>query len=74
LQRLAPWPANFVDPAPAIARRVDALIGVSTPATPASRPFAALFTSGRAPSPALQKALRRLGLTTTSAGERVAAI
>ena len=25
--RLAPWPVEYVDPAPAIARRVDALLG-----------------------------------------------
>ena len=33
LRRLAPWPATFVDPAPAIARRVDALVGPGDPAT-----------------------------------------
>ena len=27
LQRLAPWPVNFIDPAPAIARRVVELVG-----------------------------------------------
>jgi glutamate racemase len=71
--RLAPWPVAFVDPAPAIARRVDSLLGVGGPTGEASRPFAAFFTSGRPPSEALRKALRRLGLTATSAGERAAA-
>jgi glutamate racemase len=74
LRRLAPWPVTFVDPAPAIARRVDALIGPGGQATPASRPFAAVFTSGRPPSSKLQKALRSLGLIATSTGERAAAI
>ena len=27
LERLAPWPVAFVDPAPAIARRLDSLLG-----------------------------------------------
>jgi len=71
--RLAPWPVAFVDPAPTIARRVDALLGAGGPADEASRPFAALFTSGRPPSEALRKALRRLGLTATSAAKRAAA-
>jgi glutamate racemase len=59
---LAPWPVTFVDPAPAIARRVDALLG--PPGDPLRRTglFPALFTSGRAPSPELQKTLFRYGL------------
>ena len=70
LRVLAPWPVEFVDPAPAIARRVDALLGVRG-AAPDDRAFApAIFTSGRAPSPALQKALRQLGLAATSAVTR----
>jgi glutamate racemase len=45
--RLAPWQVNFIDPAPAIARRVVDLLG---PASPARRGSArAIFTSGRAP-------------------------
>ncbi|MGD0641247.1 MAG: glutamate racemase [Roseiarcus sp.] len=73
--RLAPWPVDFVDPAPAIARRVDALLGGrrGAPRTPGAL-SPAIFTSGRAPSAELQKALRRLGLTATSADERAAAI
>ena len=70
--RLAPWPVAFVDPAPAIARRVDALVGPRA-AGAARRPFAAAFTSGRPPSEALQKALRGLDLAITSAGERAVA-
>jgi glutamate racemase len=72
--RLAPWPVEFVDPAPAIARRVDALLGErGAPRNPKAL-SPAIFTSGRPPSPKLQKALRRHGLTATSTDERAAAI
>ena len=59
--RMAPWPVAFVDPAPAIARRVDALLG---PPGDARREGLALaiFTSGKAPPPELRKALLRHGL------------
>jgi glutamate racemase len=63
---LAPWPVGFVDPAPAIARRVDARLGPPRGARRAGPPFPALFTSGRAPTPALRKALLRFGLGATS--------
>ena len=33
LTRLAPWPVTFIDPAPAIARRVTQLIGTAAPGT-----------------------------------------
>lgn len=72
--RLAPWPIAFVDPAPAIARRVDALLGARGAPRGPGMLSPAFFTSGRPPSPELQKALRRHGLTATSAGERAAAI
>jgi glutamate racemase len=54
LQQLAPWPVSFIDPAPAIARRVVNLIG---PAQPAARPGAAraIFTSGRTPGTLLAR-------------------
>jgi glutamate racemase len=62
LERLAPWPVAWIDPAPAIARRVVDLIGKpGQDRGPAGR---AIFTSGRPPSPALTKALRQFGLTT----------
>ena len=45
LRRLAPWAVNFIDPAPAIARRVVDLLGpMSAPGRGAAR---AIFTSGR---------------------------
>jgi glutamate racemase len=61
LQTLAPWPVNFIDPAPAIARRVTALLGLAAPGG-AAPPGRAIFSSGHAPSPALTTALRRFGL------------
>ena len=65
LTRLAPWPVTFIDPAPAIARRVKDLSG-----PPAGNEFAAdrvaaariIFTSGRPPSTQLGAALARFGI------------
>ncbi len=71
--RLAPWPVDFVDPAPAIARRVDALLGARGAPRDRRAISPAIFTSGRPPSAALEKALRRHGLAVTSADERAAA-
>lgn len=50
LRRLAPWPVNFIDPAPAIARRVADLLGPETATTGATQ---AIFTSGRIPQAVL---------------------
>lgn len=52
LGRLAPWPVAFIDPAPAIARRVADLLGPA-PAPAKTGATRAIFTSGRAPPPAL---------------------
>ncbi len=60
-----PWPVGFVDPAPAIARRLDALIGVARPGVSMSHEGTAIFTSGDAPLEALQKTLRLHGLAFT---------
>jgi glutamate racemase len=65
LERLSPWPVGFVDPAPAIARRLDAVIGPARPGAPAAREGEAIFTSGEAPQATVQKTLRRYGLTFT---------
>jgi glutamate racemase len=65
LRALAPWPVTFIDPAPAIARRVVELIGPSA-GGPAPAPPQLHFTSGRAPSPTLAAALARFGLTPTA--------
>jgi glutamate racemase len=53
LRRLSPWPVNFVDPAPAIARRVVDLLG---PATAMGKGKAyGIFTSGRVPAAVLAR-------------------
>ncbi|MBI3700054.1 MAG: glutamate racemase [Afipia sp.] len=52
---LAPWPVNWIDPAPAIARRVNDLLG--TPASIEPQSARIVFTSGQVPSAALVKAL-----------------
>jgi glutamate racemase len=70
LERLSPWPVGFVDPAPAIARRLDALIGPARPGTPPAQGGAAIFTSGEAPQRAVRKTLLRYGLT-FSPGSRI---
>ncbi|MFL9828786.1 glutamate racemase [Rhodoplanes sp. SY1] len=65
LTAASPWPVAFVDPAPAIARRVaDLLHGAPTGARSESRPAedAIVFTSGRPPAPPLAAALARFGL------------
>jgi glutamate racemase len=70
LARIAPWPVDWVDPAPAIARRVTDLIG--TPPAGASRGSACIsFTSGGAPPPALATALAQFGLVPAPANESV---
>jgi len=63
ITRLAPWPVAWIDPAPAIARRVVDLIG---PAPPKAGPGAAraLFTSEKPVGPALGQALARFGIAT----------
>ena len=60
----APWEVAFVDPAPAIARRVDALLGPATGRR--TQAPQAVFTSGAAAPAALQKALLARGLTISS--------
>ena len=54
LRKVAPWPVNFIDPAPAIARRVVDLLG---PAPPSSGhgTTRAIFTSGRARAAVLDR-------------------
>jgi len=59
-QTVAPWPVVWLDPAPAIARRVADLIGPHPQATTLVTPRIE-FTSGRTPSPALTKALAQYG-------------
>ena len=61
LERLAPWPVAFVDPAPAIARRLDSVLGGAPGGAPGA-PGGLVFTSGLPPAPGLQKTLLRYGL------------
>ena len=67
--RVAPWPVAYLDPAPAIARRVDAVLagrGYPAPAAPdgpaSPHRGAIVFTSGRAPGAALARFLGGRGL------------
>jgi glutamate racemase len=53
---LAPWVVDWIDPAPAIARRVRDLLG-SASGTGEALPARFIFTSGQTPSPVLAKAL-----------------
>jgi glutamate racemase len=65
LERLSPWPVSYIDPAPAIARRVDGLLGEAVRGAVSNGPGAAIFTSGASPSRHLQNALLRYGLAFT---------
>jgi glutamate racemase len=65
LRRLAVWPVNFIDPAPAIARRVVDLLGAGT-APPNRGTTRVFFTSGRPPK-ALAAALASFGIRSPAA-------
>jgi glutamate racemase len=60
LKQLAPWPVEWIDPAPAIARRASSLLGAPGPA--AIAPVRALFTSGQSSSAALAGLLASFGV------------
>ncbi|MGE5163093.1 MAG: glutamate racemase [Sphingobacteriales bacterium] len=57
---IAPWPVTWLDPAPAIARRVADLMRARVSSDP-PQPPRITFTSKRAPSPKLAEALARDG-------------
>ncbi len=61
LMRLAPWPVDWIDPAPAIARRVAALIGPPNGGTRGATSI--IFTSARVPAAPLAGALAGFGLS-----------
>jgi glutamate racemase len=64
-QALAPWPVTWIDPAPAIGRRVTQLIGQPVPGHEADENEAvAVFTSGGGVTPTFREALRSRGLPT----------
>jgi glutamate racemase len=60
-EALVPWRVTFIDPAPAIARRVVELTGRPAGREPPAR-AQVIFTSGKMLSPALRAALGRFGL------------
>ena len=64
LERLAPWPVTFIDPAPAIARRVDVVLLADGFARRGARdgPAPAVLTGDRAASAALDATLARFAL------------
>ena len=66
LERLAPWPVTWIDPAPAVARRVETILaglGVGTgEGGNGPPPAAALFTSAPEPGAALRRFLHSQGL------------
>ena len=57
LQKTAPWPVTFIDPAPAIARRVVSLLGKAQQEGEARTRV--VFTSGRSPASTLDLIFRR---------------
>jgi glutamate racemase len=65
-ERLAPWPVEWVDPAPAIARQTSHVLReqLGFPATnpPSAAPNYAVFTGTLSPGPELLHALRLRGL------------
>jgi glutamate racemase len=61
LTALAPWPVTFIDPAPAIARRVSDLSGPPADDTSPS-PAQMIFTSDTPPSATLAAALAHFGI------------
>jgi glutamate racemase len=65
LTMLAPWPVGWIDPAPAIARRVTDLLGPAVADAPPA-PARIVFTSGRPPSGPLRRGLAPFGLDLTS--------
>lgn len=73
-RRVAPWPVTYVDPAPAIARRVSSLLEDSGAPKTRATPIGlgpCHFTSGRPCPDALQPALARHGLSPTATPEFV---
>lgn len=62
LRALAPWPVTWIDPGPAIARRVVQLVGVMPAGAVPAGPGTIHFTSGTEPGAALAEALAARGL------------
>ncbi|MEJ8574275.1 glutamate racemase [Microbaculum marinum] len=62
LRRLAPWPVTWIDPAPAIARRVTSLLA-GMPVGATAGPGEAVFTGRPADPGAMEALMGRFGLT-----------
>lgn len=62
MNRVAPWPVTFIDPAPAIARRVVQLMGEASVGAPPAGSHRAIFTSGSGLSDGFRKALSGYGI------------
>jgi glutamate racemase len=65
LRQLAPWPVDFIDPAPAIARRVTDLLGQAS-SPPRRGTTTAIFTSGRTPAAAIELMRRQFDTAAVS--------
>jgi len=61
LRKVAPWPVTWLDPAPAIARRVADLLQARPRADAPAPPPQIVFTSGKTPPPKLKAALSSFG-------------
>ena len=61
-RRVAPWPVEWLDPAPAIARRVADLLHERAMGAAAAGKPRIVFTSGQAPSAALAASLAPFGI------------
>jgi glutamate racemase len=68
LTKLAPWKVSFIDPAPAIARRVVDLLGPATATRTGTA--CAIFTSGQLPQAVLARFGIRAGVPATTSAAR----
>lgn len=66
MERLAPWPVTWIDPAPAIARRVLSLAGGPLVPHEGDEAALAVFTHGGGVTPELARALATRGLPTVA--------
>lgn len=70
MRDLAPWPVDWVDPAPAIARRVAEILPAREPDGGADAPSRrAVFTSAQKPPAPVRRALAAIGLALAGARE-----
>jgi glutamate racemase len=65
-QRVAPWPVHWIDPAPAVAKRVLSLLGPMAEPVKRAKTTPLYLTTGRKPPEGLEKALRGRGLVCAS--------